>query len=449
MFQIGIVSHDEQLITPISNAVQHHTHHQIETFSGNELNSFGRKLPPLHLLIIDLDGVIQGVNSLLESLAHYHGEAVVVLLMPPENPLAAEDHGVEEIMLRPANQEQMQQTVRQFLQMIESLDRFSALKEELRKKMCESQIVARSQPMRKVLQLLPRVAGSETSVLITGETGTGKELIARAIHYLSPRAGQPFVAIDCANIPEHLVENELFGHVRGAYTDAGSASGGLLKEADGGTLFLDEVEALPLSVQAKFLRFLQERQYKPLGQSKCVSMDVRVLAATNIDLGKAVKEKAFREDLYFRLNVVPLFIPPLRERKTDIPVLVHHFLQEYGQNDPNAPHPPRETMQNWMAYHWPGNVRELENRVQEWLMIGSTGTPPDSALIATAPPRPASTLAEVRREALEKCERAYLHNLLSIAGGNISAAARLAGIDRKNLRRLLAKYSIDARRYHA
>lgn len=449
MFQIGIVSRDEQLITPISDAVHHHTHHQIQTFSGNEWSFFHRELSQLHLLIIDNDGFSQEVNSLLESLAHHHGETIVVLLTPSENPFAAEDHGVEEIMLRPANQEQMQQTVRQLLQKIESLNRFSTLKEELRKKMCESQIVARSQPMRKVLQLLPRVAGSETSVLITGETGTGKELIARAIHYLSPRAGQPFVAIDCANIPEHLVENELFGHVRGAYTDAGNSSGGLLKEADGGTLFLDEVEALPLSVQAKFLRFLQERQYKPLGQSKCVSMNVRVLAATNIDLGKAVKEKAFREDLYFRLNVVPLFIPPLRERKTDIPVLVRHFLQEYGQNDPNSPYPPRETMRNWMEYHWPGNVRELENRVQEWLMIGSTEVPPDSAVITAASLRPVCTLAEVRREALEKSEKAYLHNLLAGTAGNISAAARLAGIDRKSLRRLLAKYSIDARRYHA
>jgi len=449
MFQIGIVSHDEQLITPISDAVHHHTHHQIQTFSGNELNSCRGELSQLHLLIIDNDGVSQGVNGLLESLSRHHGETIVVLLMPSENPFAAEDHGVEEIFIRPANQEQMQQTVRQLLQKIESLDRFSTLKEELRKKMCESQIVARSQPMRKVLQLLPRVADSETSVLITGETGTGKELIARAIHYLSPRAGQPFVAIDCANIPEHLVENELFGHVRGAYTDAGSASGGLLKEADGGTLFLDEVEALPLSAQAKFLRFLQERQYKPLGQSKCVSMDVRILAATNLDLGKAVKEKAFREDLYFRLNVVPLIIPPLRERKTDIPVLVHHFLQEYGQIDPSSAYIPVEIMRNWMAYHWPGNVRELENRVQEWLMIGSAGIPPDSAAITTASPRSACTLAEVRREALQKCEKAYLHNLLASAGGNISAAARLAGIDRKSLRRLLAKYSIDAHRYHA
>jgi DNA-binding NtrC family response regulator len=284
-------------------------------------------------------------------------------------------------------------------------------------------------------------------VLISGETGTGKELIARAIHYLGPRSGQPFITVDCGALPEHLVENELFGHARGAYTDAGAPFKGLVQEADGGTLFLDEVEALPLAVQSKLLRFLQERQYKPLGQVKYLAVDVRVVAATNLDLAKAVEKKTFREDLYYRLNVIRLRIPPLSKRKADIPALVQHFMQQYAPGTEPSPTLSEETKREWLAYHWPGNVRELENRVQEWLSVARDDFGYDPTSFSETAPKTIRTLAAVRHEALEHCERAYLQNLLSHTKGNLSAAARLAGIHRKSLSELLKRYGMDARRF--
>lgn len=280
-------------------------------------------------------------------------------------------------------------------------------------------------------------------MLITGETGTGKELIARSIHYLGPRAAGPFVTVDCGAIPENLVENELFGHVRGAYTDSGPTTRGLIEEAHGGTLFLDEVESLPLGAQSKFLRFLQEQQFKPLGSSKYVSVDVRVVAATNSDLTLAIKKSSFRQDLYYRLNVLPLFIPPLRHRKEDIPDLVNHFIQVHGRENHHVDPVPDEVLQGWLEHSWPGNIRELENTVQQWLMTcgteqGIAGKPlePDELL-------PLRSLAEVREAALAQCEASYFKRLMSHTRGNISLAARIAGIDRKSLGILLKKRGID------
>lgn len=348
---------------------------------------------------------------------------------------------IDEIVPWPKDNCRIQNTIAELGKRVALHDRLRSVQEKLLKEMHQQHIVVRSDSMRGLISCLPQLAETPSTILITGETGTGKELIARAIHYLGPRAGRPFITVDCGTIPENLVENELFGHARGAYTDATGGFKGLVQEANGGTLFLDEVESIPLSVQTKLLRFLQERQYKPLGQSSYVSVDVHVVAATNVDLLSYVERKLFREDLYYRLKVIPLTIPPLRDRMVDIPCLVRYFLRRYAGDRHTAVDIAPEILRQWMEYDWPGNVRELENKIQEWLMMTDAGAqfaPTRSTQTADL----VCTLSEVRREALARSEEKYFRHLMSITNGNVSAAARLAKVDRKNLRRLLAKYSI-------
>jgi len=253
--------------------------------------------------------------------------------------------------------------------------------------------------------------------------------------------------VDCGAIPENLVENELFGHVRGAYTDAGPSTRGLIEEANGGTLFLDEVESLLLGVQSKFLRFLQERQFKPLGNSKYIAVDVRVIAATNTDLAQAIKKNSFRQDLYYRLNVLPLFIPPLRQRKEDIPDLVNHFIQLHGRGNHLVDPVPAEILQSWLEHSWPGNIRELENTVQQWLMTRGTEQVIAGKPLELNEPLLIRSLAEVREAALAQCEESYFKQLMAHTKGNISLAAQLANIDRKSLGILLKKRGIDVNQF--
>jgi two-component system response regulator GlrR len=412
-----------------------------EVESASPLSSFSRP----DLMVVDLASIHAPVGEFVENLSRMNPEANMIVLASSDSPFAStisSRFAVDEIVQRPPDARRMHTTIEELARKITLFDRLHAVQEKLQKEMHQQHIVVRSDSMRVIINRLPQLAGTPSTVLITGETGTGKELIARAIHYLGPRAGRPFITVDCGTIPEHLVENELFGHTRGAYTDANSGFKGLVQEADGGTLFLDEVESLPLSVQTKLLRFLQERQYKPLGQSKYISVDVHVVAATNVNLAKFVEMRLFRDDLYYRLKVIPLALPPLRERKEDIPRLVRYFVRRYGGNRYAAVEIPSDTLEQWMEYDWPGNVRELENKIQEWLMMADTGAPLDHPPALDAPSH-VHTLSEVRREALARSEQKYLHHLMTLTRGNISAAARLARIDRKNLRALLRKHAID------
>ncbi|MCI0512806.1 sigma-54 dependent transcriptional regulator, partial [candidate division KSB1 bacterium] len=355
--------------------------------------------------------------------------------------------GVPEAIKPVPERQPIRQTKKDLLQKIASLVRLAHLQERLRKEWRQSQIVARSQVMQAIMHQLPQLAEVKANVLISGETGTGKELMARAIHYLGSRASGPFVTVDCGAIPENLVENELFGHVRGAYTDAGPATKGLIESADGGTLFLDEVESLPLGVQSRFLRFLQERQIKPLGQSSYISVDLRVIAATNTDLEQLIRKNFFRQDLYYRLNVLPLFIPPLRQRKEDIPALAQYFVQLHCSQNQDGHSLPAEILQRWLGHFWPGNVRELENTVQQWLVTRHSDSASLSHIPETNLTTPLQTLAEVREIALTQCEVTYFKQLMSQTKGNISVAARLANIDRKSLGILLKKRGIDVKQF--
>jgi DNA-binding NtrC family response regulator len=328
------------------------------------------------------------------------------------------------------------------------------LRESLSPQVGLDTLVGKSPTMHAVVDLVRKAARSEANILIQGESGTGKELIARAIHANSPRAREVFVPVDCAALPENLLESELFGHERGAFTGADRAKPGMFEVADRGTLFLDEVAELPLPLQAKLLRALQEREVRRVGGTKQIPVDVRLVSATNRDLAEAVRKREFREELFYRVNVIAITLPPLRERTGDVPLLAYHFLGRYGRNreqplDGIAP----EALAVLEGYFWPGNIRELQNVIERACALADGPTVRVRDLPEHLRPRggpaPAGLGKDVPlREAREAWLRAfteeYLTDVLRRHGGNISRAAKTAGVDRKTLHRLLAKYGINA-----
>jgi two-component system, NtrC family, response regulator HydG len=330
------------------------------------------------------------------------------------------------------------------------------LRDQLRGVFGLENIIGRSEALEQVLELLRKAAQSDANILILGESGTGKELIARAIHANSPRAAQPFVPVDCASLPENLLESELFGHEKGAFTGAVAAKQGLMEAAHRGTLFLDELGELPLGLQAKLLRALQERQIRHVGGTRQIDVDVRIVSATNRDLGTLVGAGKFRDDLYYRVDVIDMVLPPLRERSDDVELLATHFLRKYAQGAQAAVRGfEPEAMIALETYSWPGNVRELQNVIEracalaEGEMITLAELP--AHLRAPAPLRARTsaadhghklTLKEARERWVGQLEAAYVADLLKQADGNVSEAARSAGVDRKTLRHLLTKHGI-------
>ncbi|MBI2896777.1 MAG: sigma-54-dependent Fis family transcriptional regulator [Deltaproteobacteria bacterium] len=313
-------------------------------------------------------------------------------------------------------------------------------------------MVGKSAVMQKVFELMRRAAATDSTVLVTGESGTGKELVARAIHYASGRKERKFVPVNCGAIPENLMEAELFGHVKGSFTGATSDRRGLFEEAEGGTLFLDEIGELPLLLQVKLTRALQERAIRRVGSSEERRVDVRVIAATNVDLKEAVSAGRFREDLFYRLNIFPVRLPPLRQRSEDIPMLAMLFLERHakGHGVPIEGFTP-EALAAMLRYDWPGNVRELENAVERALAVSdgsriSTEALPDE-VSATGGHEPTSDLASMSyRDAVDlardRASRLYLVALMREFGGNVTAAAERAGVERESLHRLLKRYGV-------
>lgn len=297
----------------------------------------------------------------------------------------------------------------------------------------------------EAIRKIPMMANCDASVLISGESGTGKEICARAIHYLSPRSSKPFVPINCGAIPVDLVENELFGHEAGAFTGATQGSSGLLRQADGGTVFLDEIDALPLRAQVKFLRFLQEKEVRPLGGSKAHKVDVRVVTATNANLEEVLQRGTFRKDLYYRLNVVPMKLPPLRERKEDIPLLVRHFQVKYAAEFKKpVKRITAAAMQKMMVYSWPGNVRELENVIERAVVLAEEPEIRSQDLLlneAIEEPECESFQAAKARN-VAQFETGYIRGMLMAYNGNISKAARAAHKNRRAFWQLMRKHNI-------
>lgn len=311
------------------------------------------------------------------------------------------------------------------------------------------QIIGESATFLSEIQKIPLLAKSDAIILITGETGTGKELCARAIHYLSPRSRSPFIPINCGAIPVDLIENELFGHEKGAFTGASDTRNGLIAEAEGGTIFLDEIDSLPIGAQVKLLRFLQEKEYRPLGSKKTKKADVRLLAAMNTDPQDAVATGKLRRDLYYRLNVIPLVIPPLRQRREDIAVLAHHFLLKYAVqfNKPITDFS-AEAMQLLQLYDWPGNVRELEHHVERVVVLSPHRIIQASDIVlGTSDAIHQESFHEEKLKMIAVFERTYIERLLLAHSGNISQAARAAQKNRRAFWELIRKYQIDAEHF--
>jgi DNA-binding NtrC family response regulator len=303
-------------------------------------------------------------------------------------------------------------------------------------------LIGDSEAIRKVFEAIAKAATTPATVLITGESGTGKELVARAVHYQSSRATSPFIPVNCGGIPESLLESELFGHVKGAFTGAVESRAGFFQTADSGTIFLDEISETSLPMQVKLLRVLQDKEVCMVGADRTRKVDVRIMAATNKDLQGLVKKQAFREDLYFRLNVIVISVPPLRERRDDILLLVRHFSEKFAKEF--GKEPPRfsdDTLRALRGYSWPGNVRELENLVQRVIVMadGKEIDPPD----LPTPMRFSAPRPSVGLRTLSEVEAEHIRFVLDHAGGNKTKAAEILGIDRKTLREKLKRYSID------
>jgi Nif-specific regulatory protein len=332
------------------------------------------------------------------------------------------------------------------------LDENTHLKQELRERYDFSHIVGSSNAMRQVYEQVTQVARTNTTVLLRGESGTGKEMVAHAIHYNSLRAGKPFVRVSCAALPETLIESELFGYEKGAFTGAASRKKGRFELADGGTLFLDEIGDLNASTQIKLLRALQEREFERLGGSETIKVNVRLIAATNKDLEKSIRAGEFREDLYYRLNVFAIFMPPLRERKTDVLLLADHFLEKYGrEHRKNIKRISTPAIDMLTSYHWPGNVRELENIIERAVVVCDSNVIHGHHLPPTL--QTAEGSGTVERLSLGRAVAAYerdiIQDALKTARGNRAKAAKLLDTTERILGYKVKKYGIDCERFRS
>ncbi|MCI0693919.1 sigma-54 dependent transcriptional regulator [candidate division KSB1 bacterium] len=366
-----LIDDDESLLKVTAHQLRQFGYEVIAKGSGEDgLATF--KETPFAVAVTDLQ--LPGVSGIevLQEIRRHDRDCVVIIITAYgtiEDAVKACELGADDYLTKPFSREQLRFVLEKALRLrrLQSENRY--LRSELGRQFDFGNIIAKSAAMENVLKMAARIAESEATVLISGESGTGKELLARAIHFNSPRRDQPLITVNCPSIPENLLESELFGHVKGAFTGAVKDREGKFEQAEGGTIFLDEIGDLKPELQAKLLRVLQEKEIERVGGSKPIKVDVRVIAATNRDLDAAMREGNFREDLYYRLMVVPITLPPLREHAEDIPFLVDHFLQKHGSGRPLRFTP--ETLERLRHYDWPGNIRELENAVARAIILSS------------------------------------------------------------------------------
>lgn len=383
--------------------------------------------------------------ALLDRLKSIDDEAVVIIMTAfssVDTAVAALRKGAYDYITKPFVNEDLVQTVKNAAQHRKLFRENRVLRRELQKHQGFSEIVGKSEALNRVFDVVNKVADTTANVLIQGESGTGKELIARAIHFNSSRRAKPFLAVNCGALTESLLESELFGHTRGSFTGATADKNGLFRSVAGGTLFLDEVGEMPASLQVKLLRALQERQVVPVGSSKAVSFDARIVAATNRDLEADVAEGRFREDLFYRLNVIEIDVPPLRERRDDIPLLVKHFIASTAQAQ-NAP--PKVLTDDAMAalcsYDWPGNIRELEHVIERAVILSDDVI--DLVNLPTKLQASSQTTRTTDRSTLEEIERNYVREVLASTDDDKVAAAKILGIDLSTLYRKLKRYELE------
>jgi two-component system response regulator GlrR len=415
------------------------------SFSMADLGRFDSQL----LLAVAVPESQEAINF-FRALAHQPARIPMLVVVPSESSeelLQSTSEAADDFLFWPIREQELHQRVKRLLGV--SRPDLEVAKRALTGELGLAQVVGSAPAFLEVLGHLSRMGPSDAPVLISGETGTGKEVCARAIHLLSRRRHGPFIPVDCGAIPEHLAESELFGHARGAFTDAHRDHKGLVSLADGGTLFLDEIDTLSLPTQAKFLRFIQESTYRAVGAEQFSRANVRVIAATNRTLEQSVRDKQFRNDLYFRLNVLRLLLPPLRERRGDIEVLAQHFLEKLGDQE-TAPRKTisRAALRRLEAYDWPGNVRELFNVMQRAVVLSPGAQILPCHIVISTSDAPASggvssNFRSARSQAIATFERHYVEEILQKHHGNITHAARDAGQDRRAFGRLAKKYKTD------
>jgi two-component system response regulator HydG len=411
------------------------------------LERFGEREFDIILTDLNLPGM-SGIDLCVRTAADRPDVPVVVLtgFGSMDTAIAAIRAGAYDFVTKPIDPDLLVIVLERALKHRALQEQVKILEQSATRELLGGDLIGQSPPMRKLISQIGRIAETDASVLIRGESGTGKELVARILHRHSPRSAAAFVALNCAALPETLLESELFGYKKGSFTDAKADKPGLLQEASGGTLFLDEIGEMSLALQPKVLRALEERCYRPLGARREVGFDVRIISASNRDLESAVADGRFREDLYYRLNVIQLTAPPLRSRGTDILLLARHFLEEFAGRSGKAVLGLSETtMDKLLNYAWPGNVRELRNAMERAVALARH----DKVLVEDLPERirdyhPSHLILGSSDPQdlvpMEEVERRYIQHVLDAAGGNRTLAARILGFDRKTLYRKLRRY---------
>jgi DNA-binding NtrC family response regulator len=461
-----LVVDDEEIMREVLETLLSADGYRVDlTKTGEDgLEAYGKRAYDVVLLDVSMPGI--GGLRALEEFLKMDPDAVIVMITAYatfDTAIAAWERGAFGCIRKPFQNDQITATIAAGIKRRRKEEERQTLRRAMSKAVDRGEIVGRSDAMQEVFRLVEQVAGARSTVLITGESGTGKELIAKAIHEASPRVGKPFVTVNSSNIPSELLESELFGHTRGAFTGAVAAKKGLFEVADGGSIFLDEIGDIPPETQVRLLRVIQEREFTPLGDTTPRRVDVRIIAATNIDLRDAVKQGTFREDLYYRLAVVPIELPPLRDRREDILPLAQHFIRKYNEENGRrvseqiAP----DVLALLEAYSWPGNVRELENAIERAVVIAPSDEISKECLRAEiADPQTATAIShdgasfaavqdigrginfydEVRRFEIDLIRRA-----LEQTGGHQSRAARLLGMNATTLNSKIKTYNISLR----
>ncbi|MDQ3180577.1 MAG: sigma-54 dependent transcriptional regulator [Acidobacteriota bacterium] len=442
-----LVVEDEELMRSILRQLLEGENCQVFTADSaeNALAIFSTNEIAVTLTDIKMSGM-DGIE-LLDQIKTIDDEAIVIIMTAyssVDSAIAALRKGAYDYITKPFVNEDLLQTVRNAIRTKELKSENRALRRELKRKYSFAEIIGKSEALQNVFRIVEKVADTNASILIQGESGTGKELVARSIHFNSQRAAKPFLAVNCGALPESLLESELFGHAKGAFTGAAADKKGLFRSSDGGTLLLDEIGEMPLVLQVKLLRALQEQEVTPVGSSTAVKFDTRIIAATNKNLETEVTENRFREDLFYRLNVIEINLPPLRARREDIPLLAKHFVAKIAREQTTTEKPIEpKAMSALVNFNWQGNIRELNNAIERAFILSGEeidleNLPPKIKLNARS--NFAMRDPEGLRPTLEEMERRYILEILKSVGDDKTAAAEILGIDLSTLYRKLKRY---------
>ena len=444
MGTILVVDDEVKMCHVLKMALEDDGHNVITAGSGQSAIEEIKKRT-FELVITDMKMPKTGGMRLLAHIKKADPELPVIIMTAYgtiETAVEAMKEGASDYILKPFDIEQMKQVARKTMRIDKLIKERVYLTEELKTRYGFANIIGKCPQMQKVFELITQVADIDTTVLISGESGTGKELVARAIHYNGRRAQEPFIVVNCAALSETLLESELFGHVKGAFTGAQFEHRGRFERAHNGSLFLDEIGAMSPNLQSKLLRVIETKEFERVGGTRAIHVDVRIIAATNRNLKEDIESKSFREDLYYRLNVFPITLSPLRERREDIPLLAGHFINMYSrQLNKNIGGISQDAMQVLADYNWPGNVRELGNMIERGAVLTESGC----QITVNVLPLPQGAKGDVTayKDAKKMFEQDFFRRALAEAGGNISRAAKKTGMDRKNFYQKLKSSGIN------